>query len=360
MSKRLLRLMAMVFALALFAAACGSDDVTDIAEEAGEVVDDAVDAVDEAAEEVMGEDDDEGDEGDLGAVDEEAATEAIAEAAEEEAPADTSSDQAATIADLEAEWAARRAEIVDDIIANGYGIDGDKLIGPAGFEIDLSACPSDWSDTEGIVDGKVLIGHTTAQSGTLAIYGNIGVGMTTYFDYVNENGGIGPDGLQLELSIKDDAYDPSLTQEYVDEFLDASKPFYITTLGTPNTFSVQEQLNEQCVPQPFSMTGHPAWGDPLNFPWTTGLQLNYFTEGVLWGGWIEQNLADQAPIKVAALVADNDFGLAYEKGFAEFVANSDSGIIDPDVEFVRHDVAAATLTNEITTLQPATPTSSSR
>ena len=27
----------------------------------------------------------------------------------------------------------------------------------------------------------------------------------------------------------------------------------------------------------------PAWGDPVNHPWTTGSLLNYNTEAVIWG-----------------------------------------------------------------------------
>ncbi|HUG74232.1 MAG TPA: hypothetical protein VMM81_00955 [Acidimicrobiia bacterium] len=50
------------------------------------------------------------------------------------------------------------------------------LVGPAGFEIDLSDCPADWSNTEGITDTEIRLGHTTAQSGNLAAYGDIAVG----------------------------------------------------------------------------------------------------------------------------------------------------------------------------------------
>ena len=55
------------------------------------------------------------------------------------------------------------------------------------------------------------------------------------------------------------------------------------TLGSPNTMKTYDKLNQRCIPQPLSMTGHPAWGDPVNHPWTTGLQLAYNTEAVLWG-----------------------------------------------------------------------------
>ena len=110
--------------------------------------------------------------------------------------------------------------------------------------------------------------------------------MDAYFDYVNESGGIGPDGLQIDLLIKDDAYVATQTQELVAELLQSVDPFYIFTLGSPNTFAVQGTMNENCVPQPMSQTGHQAWGDPDNNPWTTGLQLSYATESLLWGSWI--------------------------------------------------------------------------
>jgi branched-chain amino acid transport system substrate-binding protein len=98
------------------------------------------------------------------------------------------------------------------------------------------------------------------------------------------------------------------------------------------------------------MTGHKAWGDPENYPWTTGLQMSYATESLLWGSWIEANM--DPGVTVGALVMDNDFGLAYEQGFADFAENSDH---IGEVQFVRHDPAAATLTNEITTLAAGNP-----
>ena len=86
--------------------------------------------------------------------------------------------------------------------------------------------------------------------------------------------------------------------------------FALLTLGSPNHF-VYDQINDECIPHPFVMTGHPAWGDPVNHPWTTGLQLSYSTEAILWGTWIKQNLADQLQGRWSSM--DNDFGLAYER-----------------------------------------------
>ena len=104
------------------------------------------------------------------------------------------------------------------------------------------------------------------------------------------------------------------TIEFIDELIESENVFALHTLGSPNTLAVYDQINDECIPQVMVATGHPAWGDPVNHPWTTGMQMSYSTEAILWGNWIRQNLADELPVKVAGLVMDNDFGLAYELG----------------------------------------------
>lgn len=255
------------------------------------------------------------------------------------------------IGELEAEWAEARAEVVQQIVDGGYGVNDDnELIGPGGFEIDLDSCPSDWSDDDG-VDEAITIGHTTAQSGNLAAYGNVAVGFAAYLDYVNDNGGV--DGRPVELVIKDDEYDAERTVELVDELLEIENPFYVTTLGFPSTIAVYDTLNELCVPQPFVMNGHPAWGDPLEHPWTTGLQMSYSTEAVLWGNWIKTNLAADLPVKVGGLVMDNEFGLAYRSSFERWAdANPD---VVSEFEAVPHEPRATDIADEMATVAEGEP-----
>jgi ABC-type branched-subunit amino acid transport system substrate-binding protein len=325
--KKLTKLLSILFALALIAAACGGDD-------------------DEGAE---GETETEDLAG--GGVEDEDVAEAIQETTTTEAG--EAAEEAGTIEELEAQWAEARAAVVQSIVDGGYGVGDDNILtGPGGFEIDLNNCPSDWSDTAGLEDGTVKIGHTTALSGNLAAYGYIAAGMESYFDYVNDaHGGIA--GMPIELITKDDGYVATATIELVDELLQSDKPFYITTLGSPNTLATYDTLNANCIPHPFVMTGHPAWGDPVGHPWTTGLQMSYSTEAVFWGNWIKSNMADQLPVKVAGLVMDNDFGLAYKDGFEKWAEQN------PDVvsEFqaVPHDPAAPTVTNEMTTIAAGDP-----
>ena len=329
-----LKLLALLFGFVIVAAACGGDDETEAGGTDDASTEEAGDSTEEAAE-------DDGETG--GQVDQDAAQEALEESAE--ADAGDAADVPASIDDWKALWAEERQGLVDEITAAGYGLGDDGVLtGPGGFTLDTSSCPADWSDTEGVEGGTVKIGHTTALSGNLAAYGNIAAGMETYFDLINADGGIG--GSTVDLIVKDDAYVADQTIEFVAELLQSDKPFAINTLGSPNTFAVYNTLNEACVPQPQVMTGHQAWGDPDNHPWTTGLQMSYATESLLWGEWIAQNF-DEA-VKVGALVMDNDFGLAYEQGFADYAENNPDVV--SELEIVRHDPAAATLTNEITTL----------
>ncbi len=336
------RMLALLFGFALFAVACSSDGSTD----AG--------GTDDAATEDSSEDDAmEEDDGEVGgAADQDEVDAAMEEAAEGDGEPEEAVERPTTIDGWQELWAAERQAIVDNIVDNGYGLGADGILtGPAGFTLDTNACPGDWSNTEGADDGVIKIGLTTAQSGALAAYGNLTRGQQIYFDWLNENGGIGPDGLQIEAIVKDDGYVADLTIEFVAELLQSDKPFMIQTLGSPNTFAVYNTLNEACVPQPMVWTGHQAWGDPEGHPWTTGMQMSYATESLLWGSWIDQNFDE--PVKVAALVMDNDFGLAYEQGFADYAAANPDVI--SEVEFVRHDPQAATLTNEITTLAAEEP-----
>ncbi len=340
MMKRLgwLRLLSILLAFGLVATACGSD---------------SDDAADDEGEDVVATDEDEGQE--AGAVDEEAADEAVADAAEG-GDDDAEGSSAANIEELEAEWAAARQVVVDNLTAGidagDYGVGDDQILrGPGGFELDLSTCPTDWSDTEGIGD-TIKIGHPGVQSGNLAAYGNMGVGWEVYLDYVNDaHGGVA--GVPLELLRRDDGYVATQTIEIVDELLQTDKPFYFHTLGSPNSLAVYDTINDHCVPHLYVASGHPAWGDPVNHPWTTSNQMSYATEAILWGSWIKENMADRLPVKVAGLVMDNDFGLAYQQGMEAYAENN------PDVvgEFfpVPHDPAAPTVTNEMTTIAASNP-----
>jgi branched-chain amino acid transport system substrate-binding protein len=272
-------------------------------------------------------------------------------------------EQPTSMEEWEALWAEERAAIVKRITDNGWGksADGKTLTGPEGFTIDLSQCPAGWSDTEGLTDTEIRIGQTLPQSGPAADYGNLGKGMSALFDDYSEKGAFkDSEGKTRKINyiVKDDGYDPARTIPLVDELVDAERVFSVSTLGSPGTMKTYDKLNERCVPQPFAQTGHPAWGDPVNHPWTTGFGLAYNTEAVLWGGFIDQHFEELSPdgekITVASLVSNNDFGISYDEGFRAYLQESEN---KDKIEYVSEKIepTAPTVTDPMTTLASKDP-----
>jgi branched-chain amino acid transport system substrate-binding protein len=271
--------------------------------------------------------------------------------------------QPASMDEWEALWAKQRDAVVKRIKDNKWGksADGKTVTGPAGFTMDLTKCPAGWSDTEGLTDTSIKIGQTIAQSGTLADYGNLGKAINVLFDYYGKKGAF-KDSLGKTRTVnyiqKDDGYDPARTIPLVDELLDSEKVFSIWTLGSPNTLKVYDKINQRCVPHPLAMTGHPAWADPVNHPWTTGpAGPSYSTEAILWGAFIEQHINElpAGKFKVASLVINNDFGNIYDASFKSVIANS--AILKERVDYVSEKIEASTptVTDPMTTMAAQNP-----
>ncbi|MPY93049.1 MAG: ABC transporter substrate-binding protein, partial [Acidimicrobiia bacterium] len=258
---------------------------------------------------------------------------------------------------------AERAAIVQMIRDNGWGksADGTTVTGPEGFTIDLTACPPGWSDTEGLTESEIKIGHTAPLSGTAADFGNGGRALEAVLGYYSDQG-VFTDAAtgttrRINLILKDDAYDSARTIPLVDELIDSEKVFAMTTTGSPTTLKVYDKLNERCIAHPLGgITGHPAWADPVNHPWTTGLQMAYSTEAVLWGAFIEQRI-DEFPgekIKIASLVTSNDYGQAYDTSFRAYL---DQSVHNDRFEYVSEsiEITAPTVTDPMTTLAAGEP-----
>jgi branched-chain amino acid transport system substrate-binding protein len=216
--------------------------------------------------------------------------------------------------------------------------------GVSGFTLDPADCPEDWDPAQGISDTEIKLFESLPQSGPLAGFGLIGAGANSYFQYINETEG-GVDGRKITLEFKDDTYDPAKTKTNVDEALQTdSYAGIMTVVGSPNNLAIWDTLNDECMPQLLNGTGLATWGDVENHPWTTGMQLDYFSEAGLWAKWLTDNAADKKT--VAMLTFNNDFGKSYAAGFRHFIEDTDIEVVDEAL----HAPDAANLTNEYTTL----------
>lgn len=86
---------------------------------------------------------------------------------------------------------------------------------------------------QGVTSDKIILGTSTAMTGANKELGhNMVMGMNAYFNSVNTAGGVG--GRQIELIVKDDAYDPPQALENMHKLFKDDKIFaVIGNVGTP-------------------------------------------------------------------------------------------------------------------------------
>ncbi len=243
--------------------------------------------------------------------------------------------------ELEQQWERARSAVVAELSDESFGRDGALVLGPGDLAVDLSQCPSEWID--GSPASEPL---TVAALGDSESFGRLIDGLRAYVDHVNDEGGI--NGQPIRLVSADDQRTPTKTIEAVEDLIESSPPLAVTTFGTLSSQAVFDELNRQCLPQPFVGSAHPAWGDPQNHPWTTGFQVAYSTEVILWGGWIRRNLADDLPVTVAALTAESDFGRAYLAAISDWSTRNRDVVAE--VVPVTHDPSGSGLVDSIAQL----------
>ena len=209
-----------------------------------------------------------------------------------------------------------------------------------GAAIDITECPEEWDNYAGVTDDEIRWGSSLPRSGSLAVFGTISDGIQLYFDAV------GPiDGRRVVVIGRDDNYEARRTVTNVEEMIDVENLLgFAGILGSPNNLAVRDTLNENCIPQLLNLTGLPEWGDPANYPWTTGALMSYETEAQIWC----QHVADEfgSGATVAILSLDNDAGEAWRVAFNECAP----GLGIEVVEEVKHDPGADGVANEVTTM----------
>ena len=114
-------------------------------------------------------------------------------------------------------------------------------------------------------------------------------------------------------------------------------------VGTANNGAVQEVMNSECMGQYLTGSSHPRWGDPQNYPWTTGMGLDYYSESNLWARYLEAKFPQGGRIEVVHI--NNDFGKIYADGLERALQGSNLTI----AEKLAHDPQAPNLDNQITT-----------
>lgn len=215
------------------------------------------------------------------------------------------------------------------------------------WTIDASDCPDSASVPLG--EGEpIRMGITLTMTGPGSAP-QLAEGMQAYFNMINATQG-GVAGHELQVTVKDDAFDAARAVANITEFIQSDNIFAIAgQQGSANILASRPTVEEHCMPQFLVPAGAPAFGDPENHPWTSTSQMAYDTEAGLWAKFLDEEFPDGA--KVAMLVFNSEFGQNYIDALTEALAGSPHEL----VEIKRHEASAVNIDNEMTALAAAAP-----
>lgn len=201
------------------------------------------------------------------------------------------------------------------------------------------------------IEGTVKIGSAMPLTGGVAAaaFAPAKGGFEAYIKYANEKQLLGPD-MTIEATIEDDQYNKDLTPGAVSKQIDAGANLFSGIIGSPNNAAVRDTLNEECIPQLNALTGSPAWGDPENYPWTTGILVPYTVESKVYAAQMAEQYPEGA--KVALFYVNNEFGQVYADAFKELAADYNLEIVD---EQTIEATDAAPPTSQITSIASKAP-----
>ncbi|HEY8546527.1 MAG TPA: ABC transporter substrate-binding protein [Acidimicrobiales bacterium] len=217
----------------------------------------------------------------------------------------------------------------DDDDADGGDNSGEDSGDSGGGDSSLPIDDCEVDPTAEIEGDTIKLVSSFPQSGLTAAFSEIAKGWKSYFEMVNENGGvqIGDRTFTIEYEDRDDEYDAQKTAANIEELVgpsgeDAFAVFSV--VGTSNNIFIRDQLGDQCVPNLFAATGAPNWGNK-DYPWLAGGSIPpYSLESYV----LAEVLKEQKPdAKVGMLIQDDDFGAGYRDSFEAAIEGTDIELV---------------------------------
>lgn len=175
------------------------------------------------------------------------------------------------------------------------------------------------------IEGTVKIGAAMPLSGGVAAaaFAPVKDGFDAYIQYANANGLL--PGHDLQLTIEDDQFNPELTPGAINTQIDAGVNLFAGIIGTGNNLAVRDLLNDECIPQLNALTGAPDWGQPADYPWTTGILVPYTVESKVYAAQIAELFPDGATVSL--FYVNSEFGKVYADAFKEIAGDYNLDIL---------------------------------
>ena len=209
------------------------------------------------------------------------------------------------------------------------------------FNLNLKKCPSDWNNMAGITKNSINLFTSMPHSGALAVYGGIGEGMKSYFNYVNSKGGIA--GHKINWDIEDDQLAPDITRKNAEAAIQSNNyAASFAILGTSNNLAIWDEMNQQCMPQLMTASSDDQFGDVDTHPWTTLFGLDLYNETALYIAWLKSHYPKGG--KIAVVQINNGQGRVMIAGVKRAIRNTNFSLADVET----HPGTAASIKDQVT------------
>jgi len=172
----------------------------------------------------------------------------------------------------------------------------------------LAAVPAMAQQQPGVFPDKIVLGQAAVFSGPAAQLGTqMRNGIKSYFDYINEKGGV--HGRKLELLSEDDGYDPAKAPGASQKLIDQKVFALLGYVGTPTGVAHLKVTTATKVPLVGMFTGAEVLREPMN-RYVFHVRASYYDET----DKIVEQVVSTGGKKIAVFYQDDAYGEAGRKG----------------------------------------------
>lgn len=203
------------------------------------------------------------------------------------------------------------------------------------YAISTSNCTDPGAATKAI-KGDIKLGYSVALSGPIAsVQKFVNDGIKARVAVANAAGGV--DGHKLDLTLKDDGYDPQRAKQNIDQFIQQGYTSLLTT-GTGQMATTTGDQNAACVPMLGAQVAAPEYLDVQKYPWTTESLPSSDAEMKAVVSLLEKKYP--AGVKVGVAVAQSDSGANYLRSLQSAINGTKISIVKTAPTTNPNDAAA--------------------
>ncbi len=201
---------------------------------------------------------------------------------------------------------------------------------------------------QGVTDDEIRVGHLGPQTGPVAAYDKIRMGIESYFKYVNEQGGV--HDRQLTLIAYDDQYQPGRTVQLTKRLVDEDEVFaMLANVCTPCNVAARPLNERSGIPMIMTSSGSSQFVDPPIPNYMGSSIANYEFEARVLTDYAVKELGAK---RIAIGYQNDDYGSPLAKAAAKALEQFDDVELVQQVNFQSSDSDLSTQAQKIRQSNP--------